>query len=69
MDNLTTSEQEQMLQLLGQKDSSFLTDSDFVFHFKPNAEETLARMQDIAAASDGITDEERTLIERLRLSI
>ncbi len=69
MDNLTTSEQEQMLQLLGQKDSSFLTDSDFVFHFKPNAEETLTRMQDIAAASDGITDEERTLIERLRLSI
>lgn len=68
MDDLTTSEQDQMLQLLGQKDSSFLTDDDFVFHNKANAEETLNRMQDVASASEGITDEERNIIERLRLA-
>lgn len=69
MDELTSSEQEQMLQLLGEKDSCFLTDDDFTFHFKPNAEETLGRMQEVAAASDGISDEERDIIERLKLAI
>lgn len=69
MDELTASEQEQMLALLGEKDCSFLTDDDFAFHFKPNAEETLNRMQEVAAASDGISDEERDIIEQLRLAI
>lgn len=68
MDDLTSSEQEQMLQLLGQKDCSFLTDDDFIFHNKANAEETLGRMQDVASASDGVSDEERDIIERLRLA-
>ena len=44
-------------------------DEDFTFHFKPNAEETLGRMQEVAAASDGISDEERDIIERLKLAI
>ncbi len=65
---LTTAEQEQLLSLLGSADSSFLTDDDFKFHSRENAEMTINRMQEIAS-SDGLVDvRERDIIERLRFT-
>ena len=60
------SEQEELLTLLGKTDSGFLTDNDFAFHSRENAEMTIARMQEIAS-SDGMVDErERDIVERLK---
>ena len=65
---LTTAEQEQLLSLLGSADSSFLTEDDFKFHSRENAEMTINRMQEIAS-SDGLVDvRERDIIERLRFT-
>lgn len=62
----TNREQEQLLSLLGMTDDSFLTDDDFKFHSRENAETAIARMQEIAS-SDGMVDErERDIIERLK---
>ena len=56
------------MSLLGSADSSFLTDDDFKFHSRENAEMTINRMQEIAS-SDGLVDvRERDIIERLRFT-
>ena len=62
----SASEQEELLTLLGKTDSGFLTDNDFAFHSRENAEMTIARMQEIAS-SDGMVDKrERDIVERLK---
>lgn len=69
IDKLTDSDRNELVELLGSVDSSFLTDDDFNFHSMDNAKETLVRMQEIAAADGEISDVERDLIERLNLKL
>ena len=69
IDELTSKEQEEMTSLLSYENTGFLTDDDYHFQDIANANETLARMQEIAN-SDGLVHEtERELIERLKLEI
>ena len=67
IDTLTTGEQDELVRLLGEKDSSFLTDEDFAFHKKENVEETLVRMQEIAGSDGEVHETERAIIEKLKL--
>ncbi len=69
IEQLTTSECDGMLKLLGSENNSFLNDDDFCFHNKDNARETLTRMQEIAGADGEVQDEERDIIEKLRLTL
>ncbi len=68
INQLSSAEQEQLLSLLGSTDSSFLTDDDFKFHSRENAEMTIKRMQELSS-SDGLVDvRERDIIERLKFT-
>lgn len=69
MNDLTSGEQRDLLALLGSPDSSFLTDDDFKFHSQTAAEETLARMHEVTEVDGEVSDSEREIIERLRLSL
>ena len=67
IDDLTSKERDELATLLLSADTSFLNDDDFRFHDNTIANETLARMQEIAN-SDGLVHEtERDLVERLKL--
>ena len=67
IDILTGKEQDELVELLSEGDTSFLNDEDFKFHNAANRDETLARMQELAN-SDGLVHEtERELIEKLKL--
>lgn len=67
IEELTSKEREELAALLSNENTEFLTDDDFHFNDKANADETLSRMQDIAN-SDGLVHEtERELIEKLKL--
>lgn len=69
MEQLTTNEQEELIGRLGEKDASFLTEDDFHFHHIENAKETLTRMQELAESDNEVHETERTIIEKLKLSI
>lgn len=66
IDLFTTSEQDELIKLLGSPDSSFLTEEDFNFHSHENCEETLARLQEMATADGTVHNTEREIIERLK---
>jgi len=66
IDDLTSSEQENLLALLGAADSSFLSEADFRFHRPENAQSTLALLQQLSEANGQSCEEERSIIERLR---
>jgi len=68
IDDLTSTEQENLVTLLGTADSSFLTDADFIFHCPDNAQSTLALLQQLSEADGQLCDAERSIIERLRLN-
>lgn len=69
MDDFTSSEKESFSELLGQTDTSFLTDDDFQFHSPDKARETLIRMKQIAEADGTATNEELDLIARLESTL
>lgn len=69
MDQFTGSEQEALVQCLGNSDASFLTKEDFSFNRPENAKETIVRMQEMAEADNNVHEAEREIIERLKLSI
>lgn len=69
MDQFTSSEQEELVKNLGEKDAKFLTDDDYHFHNPKNAAETLTRMQELAESDREVHETEREIIEKLRFSM
>lgn len=69
MEQFTGSEQEALVQCLGNSDASFLTKEDFNFHNPENAKEAIARMQEMAEADNQVHEAEREIIEKLKLSM
>lgn len=69
MNQFTSSEQEELVQCLGNSDASFLTKEDFSFHRPENAKEAITRMQEMAEADNEVHETEREIIERLKLSL
>lgn len=69
LNQLTSSEQEELIGNLGEKDAGFLTDEDFNFHRIENAKEALTRMQELAESDNEVHETERLIIEKLKLSI
>ena len=69
MDQFTDSEQEALVQCLGNNDASFLTKDDFTFNRPENAQEAITRMQEMAEADSHVHEAEREIIEKLKLSI
>lgn len=69
IDSLTTAQRNELTELLGSSDSSFITDEDFNFHNRANAETTLARMEEIAHSDGTVCEAERDIMEHLRLTL
>ena len=65
---LKESERETLVALLAKGNSDFLTDSDFHFYNKANAEATLLRMEELASSDGNVHELERDIIEKLRLN-
>lgn len=66
IDQLGASQRQMLVDLIQSADSSFLTNDDFTFHSRENAEATLKLMAELASADGEVHEKERNIIERLQ---